>query len=129
MEMRAEPDEIVQAEDTYDTARPVAVSVCGPTQVRELPAQRPGYRTEVAVGASVGVRLLAMEPRRKRAVIIAMDQDIWVAASQAGAQAGASGAARIPKGVALEVRHLDEVWACAMTSTSDISIFAEYWSE
>jgi hypothetical protein len=81
------------------------------------------------VGTSIGVKLLPFEPRRKRATILAVTGDIWISGSQAGAAAGASGAARIPLNVAWPINHLDEVWACSTGGTVDISIQTEYWSE
>jgi hypothetical protein len=129
MEMHAEPEDIVQAEEPYDPTRPINVTVCGPTETRELPAVRAGYRTEQGVGTAVAVKVLAFEPRRKGAVIVALSQDIYISGSQAGAQSGAAGGARIPAVVPFPVNHLDEVWACSVSSTTDISVMAEYWSE
>lgn len=126
--MHAEPEDIVQAEE-YDPHLPINVVVCGPTEVRELPAVRAGYRTEQGVGTAVAIKLLAFEPRRKSATILALDQDIYLSNSQAGAQSGAAGAARIPAVVPYVIGHLDEVWACAVTSTTNISILCEYWTE
>jgi hypothetical protein len=123
------PEEIVQAEEQAYDARPVAVAVCGPVEVRELPAIRAGYRTEQAVGTAVAVRLMAFEPRRKYGRIIGISQDIWISSSQAGAQSGASGAMRIPAVVPYPIDHLDEVWACAVSATTDISVESLYWSE
>ena len=129
MDMHADPEDVVQAEDYTEGTRPVDVSVCGQVETRELPAVRAGYRTESAVGTAVGVKILAFEPRRKSAVIIAQSQDIYVGISQAGVQAGTSGAARLPALVPFVVTHLDEVWAISVASTTDISVLAEYWTE
>jgi hypothetical protein len=124
-----DPEEIVQAEDEGYPRTPEPVVVCGPTETRELPAVRAGYRTETSVGTSVAVRLVPFEPRRKEAFIIAQTQDIWIASSQAGAQNGASGAMRIPAVVPYRIGHLDQVWACAVSGTTDISVECDYWSE
>jgi hypothetical protein len=129
VDLTPDPDEIVQAEDHPYDNRPVAVSVCGPTEVRELPAVRAGYRTEQNVGAAVAVRLLALEPRRKDSMLVALSQDIWISTSQAGAQSGAAGAMRVPALVPWRIGHLDEVWAMAVTGTTDIGVQVEYWSE
>ena len=129
IDLTSEPDEIVQAEEpTYDT-RPVAVSVCGPVETRELPARQVGYKTEQGVGTVVAVRLLPLEPRRKAALICAVSQDVWLASSQAGAMAGASGAIRVPAVVPWPVDHMEEVWAMAVTGTTDISVQSSYWTE
>lgn len=129
IDLTPDPDEIVQAEEEYDPVRPIGVTVCGPTETRELPAVRAGYKTEQAVGTAVAVKLLPFEPRRKVAYLIAQSQDIWISGSQAGAQSGASGAMRIPAVVPYPVGHLDEVWACSVASTTDISVESDYWSE
>jgi hypothetical protein len=129
MDMHADPEDVVQAEDYLEAGRPVDVAVVGQVETRELPAVRAGYRTEAAVGAAVGAKILAFEPRRKSAVIVAQSQDIYVGISQAGVQAGTSGAARWPALVPFVVTHLDEVWAIAVTGTTDISVLAEYWTE
>jgi hypothetical protein len=128
MELDATPEDVVQAEE-LDQGVPVPVTVAGPVETRELPAVRAGYRTETAVGTAVGAKLLPFEPRRKGAVLIALSADIWISGSQAGAQAGAAGAARVPALVPFPVGHLDEVWACAVTGTTDVSVLAEYWTE
>lgn len=129
MDLNADPEDIVQAEEPYDPTRPINVAVCGQVETRELPAVRAGYRTEVGVGTAVGVKVLAFEPRRKSAVLIAQSQDVYVGISQAGVQAGTSGSARLPALVPFVVTHLDEVWVCSVASTTDISILAEYWTE
>lgn len=124
-----DPETIVQSEDDYEMPI-VKVSVCGPVQTREVPAAGyPGYFTASDVGTSVGVRLLALEPRRKYATIIALDQDVWISSSQAGAQAGAGGAMRIPAVVPFVIGHMHEVWACAVSGTTSISIETVNWSE
>lgn len=129
VDITPEPEEIVQAEEDYDT-KPIQVTVCGPVQTRELPAiAPPGYLTHQGITATVGVRLLAMEPRRKHATIIAQTQDIWISSSQAGAQAGAAGAMRIPAVVPFVIDHAHEVWACAVTGTTDVSLQTVNWSE
>lgn len=129
IDVTPDPEEIVQAEEEEYPTRPIAVSVCGPTQVRELPAVRAGYKTEQDVGTSVAVKLLAFEPRRKEAYIVALDQDIYISGTQAGAQSGAAGAMRIPAVVPWRIGHLDEVWACAVSGTTGIGVQSDYWSE
>jgi hypothetical protein len=130
IDLTPDPAEIVQAEEPYDPARPINVTVCGPVQTRELPAQAPpGYKTDQAITATLGVKILPMDPRRKHATIIAQSQDIWISSSQAGAQSGASGAMRIPAVVPFVIDHVHEVWACSVTSTTDVSSQSVYWSE
>lgn len=132
MELTPDPDEIVQAEEMPaggDHIAPIGVTVLGPVQTREAPAIRGSYRTEVAVGTAVAVRLLTFEPRRKEAYLWPLSQDIYISGSQAGAQTGAAAGMRIPAMVPWRIGHLDEVWACAVTATTDISVQSDYWSE
>lgn len=128
IDLTPDPDEIVQ-EEYDDGSRPISVTVCGPAQTRELPAARVGYRTEQAVTATIGVRLVPMEPRRKEAFLIAQSADVWISGSQAGVQAGAAAAMRIPALVPWRIGHLDEVWVCAVAGTTDVGIQCDYWSE
>lgn len=126
----ADPGEIVQAEEQPYETKPVQVTVCGPVQTREAPAiAPPGYMTAQAVGTAVGVRALAMEPRRKYATITGISQDLWISGSQAGAQSGASGAMRWPAVVPYVVGHAHEVWVCSVAATTDVSIETVNWSE
>jgi hypothetical protein len=129
IDLTPDPDEIVQAEETYAPGPPVNVTVCGPAQVRELPAVRAGYKTEQAVTSTLAVKLLPFEPRRKAAYILALSQDIYISSSQGGAQSGASGAMRIPALVPWYIGHLDEVWVAAVTGTTDVGAQSDYWSE
>lgn len=129
IDLTPDTEEIVQAEDCGCELSTVPVDIKGPVQTRELPAIRAGYKTDQGVTALVGVRLLPFEPRRKSALIMASDQDIWISSSQAGAQSGASGAFRVAVNVAFPIDHMDEVWACTITGTSDISVMSSFWSE
>lgn len=124
-----DPDEIVQAEEHYDPTRPINVLVCGPVATRELPAKAPGYKTEQGVGATVALKLLPFEPRRKAGLVMAISQDVWLSSSQAGAMAAAAGAIRIPALVPWPIDHMEEVWAMAVAGTTDISVQSSYWSE
>lgn len=131
MNVSPDPDEIVQDETPYEPGepRPVQVTVCGPTEVRELPAAgHPGYKTDT-VGTAVGVKLLPMEPRRKSATIVARTSDLWISSSQAGAQAQAGGAMWWPAAVPYVVGHLHEVWAVADGAETAVSVESVYWSE
>lgn len=129
VDITPDPDEIVQAEEDGSPARPIAVTVCGPTEVRELPAAGiPGYRTET-VGPTVAVRLLTLEPRRKYATLIAQTADLWISSSQAGAQMGAAGAMRVPAVVPYVVGHMHELWACAADGgTTEVGVETVTWS-
>ncbi|MEU0398348.1 hypothetical protein ABZ208_37520 [Streptomyces sp. NPDC006208] len=129
IDLTPEPEEIVQSEDDDYNLTPIPTTVCGPVGTRELPGIRAGYKTESGVSSTLGVKLLPLEPRRKSAVLMANDQDIWISGSQAGAQAGASGAFRVSAVVPFTIDHMDEVWACAVSGTTDISVMTTLWSE
>jgi hypothetical protein len=129
IDLTPDPDEIVQAEEDDYPLQPIPTTVCGPVQTRELPGIRGSYRTEQGVTTGLGVRLLPLEPRRKAATIFCLDQDVWVSSSQAGAQTGASGAMRVPSKTPLVIDHMDEVWVCAVTATTDVSVMSTFWSE
>lgn len=130
IDFTSDPADIVQDEpDAYET-RPVAVEVCGPVQTREMPAiGQPGYFTAPAIGTTLGVRVLPMEPRRKYAILLPVDQDVWLATSQAGAQSGAAGAMRVPASIPYPIHHMHEVWACAVAGTTDVGVETVAWSE
>jgi hypothetical protein len=128
IDLTPSPEEVVQAEDCGCELATVPVKVNNPVETRELPGIRAGYKTE-SVGSSVGVKLLSLEPRRKSAVILANDQDIWISGSQAGAQSGSSGAFRVNAAVPFTIDHMDEVWACTVTGTTDVSVMSTIWSE
>lgn len=128
MNLTPDPEEIVQAEEETYPLHPIPAYICGPVETRELPGVRAGFRTEPLVTATFGIRLLTLEPRRKSAVILS-DQDIWISGSQAGAQSAAAGAIRVPANLRFPIEHMDEVWACAVTTTASVGIMSTYWSE
>ena len=125
IDVTPEPDEIVQAEDVPLQTIPVAV--VGPVQSRELPAVRAGYSTIPDVGAGFAVRLLTFEPRRKTAVLTA-PAAFWISGTQAGATTTTS-SVYVPANSPFVIAHLGEVWACADTDTTEISVMTTWWSE
>lgn len=128
MTSTADPEEIGQEEHHY-AVRPVDVTVCGPVGTRELPTLGyPGYKTE-SCNASVGVRLLTIEPRRKNYLIICLTSDLWLSSSQAGAQAGAGGAMRWPAAVPYTGDDAHELWACTVSGTADVGVRTSNWTE
>lgn len=128
IDVTADPDEIVQAEE-HEDARPVTVNVSGPVQTRELPSRQPGYKTDQGVTATAPVKVLPFEARRKSAVIIAISQDIWIGASQASVLSGAAGAMRWPAVVPYVVDHMEEVWVAAVSGTTDVGCESRFWSQ
>lgn len=129
IELTPDPDEIVQAEEPEYNARPIPVSACGPVETRELPAVRAAYKTEQGVGATVAIKLLSLEPRRKKAVIMSDTEPIYISGTQAGAQAGLSGAFLLPADTAFTIDHMDQVWVCATQNTTNVSVMTSFWSE
>lgn len=128
VDVTVDPEDVVQDEE-HGAGQPVAVAVAGPVQTRELPSRTPGYKTDQAVGTTVAVKVLPFEPRRKSALLVAISQDVWIGASQASAQSGAAGAMRWPALVPYVVDHMDEVWVCAVTGTTDVGSESRFWSE
>jgi hypothetical protein len=120
-----EPDdaEVVQVEDGADYTAKVVVE--GPVRTVELPSKSGGMFTVPAVDGN-GQRLLGRDPRRKQATIVALAQDVRVGGSQA--QASLAGA-RWPANVPLVYSGKDEVWAAAVTATTDVSVIVENWAD
>lgn len=129
VDMTHDPAEIVQADEPTLPMQPIPVGVTGVVDTREMPGRLPGYRTEPGVTSSFGVRLLTLEPRRKETIIIPVTTDVWLSATQAGAQVGSAGSIRVPVGAMFPVRHIEEVWACSTGAATDISIATVFWSE
>lgn len=128
--MTPTPDEIVQNEPAPYDLKPIPVEVCGPVETRELPAVgRPGYFTASGVTTTLAVRVLPMEPRRKYAVLLSADQDLWISTSQAGAQSGSAGAMRVPAVIPYPIHHMHEVWVCAVAGTASVGVETVAWSE
>lgn len=115
-------NEVQQVEG--DTGYVLPVKVCEPTETRELPSKRVGPHM-TNVGATVGVKLIADDPRRKRVTIIAREQDILIGATQAQAQLAG---AWVPSGTPVQLDTRAELWALSVTETTDISIIEEYWA-
>lgn len=125
-----EPEEVVQSEETYVlNTPPIPAVICGPVQTREAPALRGAYQTVSNVGTGVGVRVLNYEPRRKSARILAVTGDVWISKTQQGAQQGASGSARLPFNQWVTITNIEELWACSVAGTTDISVITDFWSE
>lgn len=121
-DMEPSLNEVQQVEEPEGYVLPV--KICEPTEVRELPSKRIGPHT-VTVGATVGVKLIADDPRRKRVTLIARTQDINIGSTQAQSQlAGAWVPSEIP--VVFDTRA--ELWAISITETTDVSVIEEYWA-
>jgi hypothetical protein len=73
--------------------------------------------------------ILNRDPRRRRAVIITIDQPIYVGSSQNEADSGTG--FLLPINVPLEITHTDEVWAAVSLAAGDsvVSVLNELWTE
>lgn len=142
-DLEPEPQEIVQEEQPYTA---IKVDVCGPVRSQGLPARSGGYRSYL-VSTTAATRILARDPRRKRAVITVHDNTdagtahgVYLGGTQAEAQAGQGYAFQLPftvrgaglgAGAApLEITHVDEVWAIADGGSVDlvVSVLNEQWT-
>lgn len=121
----AEPGEILQEEIPEAPLTPIPTTVESTVRVQELPAKKTTFYTAASVGTTVGVQLLGRDPRRKQATIIGLSQDIRLGSTQAEAVSGG----RVPAVVPIVIGSMGEIWATAVSSTTDITVIAEYWSD
>lgn len=125
-EFDQEPGDVLQEQEPYEAnIAPIPTVVCEPVRSQNLPAKRTTFYTAASVGTTVGVQLLGRDPRRQSATIIGLDQDIRLGSTQGEAVSGG----RIPAVVPLVVNSVGEIWATSVTSTTDITVIAEYWSD
>lgn len=114
---------------------PIPVTVDGPVRVQDVPARRATYQTVYIDGSRKdAVQLLPPDPRRKRAVLIATDQDPYIGATRedlAGVTTGSAAAAmQFPRSVPLELLHCDGVYCTTGDgSNTFVSVLAEYWAD
>lgn len=109
----------------------VPVEHRGPIQTQELPARTGAARSFTSIGpnASDAVKVLDRNLRRKRALIVAKDQDVHIAYSMEEIQA--STAAVWLQDIALEITHTEEVWvrsAAGVGTSTFVSVFEENWT-
>lgn len=119
---------VLQEEEDYASVLiPVCVKeVAGPVRVQELPRKAATSRT-VSVGTTA-VQVLFANHWRSKATLMAMDQNILVAFSQAAAQ-DPSTMSVWPKLVPLPITATVEVWVASATTTTALSITSELWAE
>lgn len=122
-EFDQDPGDVLQEQEDRLTVIPVEVTE--PVRSIALPGKRTTFYTVSDVTATTGVQLLGRDPRRKHATIIGLAQDVILGSTQSNALNGA----RIPAVVPFVISSMDEVWAVAVTSTTDISVIVEFWSE
>jgi hypothetical protein len=121
-EMQPDLDDVLQVEDVDTHVIPVKVGE--PVETRELPSKRFSART-VPVGTAAGSKLLANDPRRKFATIIAKTQDIRIGSTQAEAQLSG---AWVPGIVPFLITSVAEIWAIGDGASTDVSVIEEYWA-
>jgi hypothetical protein len=73
--------------------------------------------------------ILNRDARRRRAVIVTIDQPIYVGLSQNEADSGMG--FLLPVSVPLEITHADEVWAAVSLAVGEsiVSVLNELWTE
>lgn len=131
-EFQPDLDEVLQVEDISPegVAPVVDVAVRGPVRTQELPhkAGATFSRTVAALTATVpAVRILSADHKRARAVLMSVGQNMYVAFTQASAQ-DVSRMALWPANTSFVVTTATEVWVCAATATTTISVVTELWA-
>jgi hypothetical protein len=124
----APADDVLQ-DQTPDAMLTVPVKHEGPIESIEVPAIGGGMTTVVLDTA--GANILKADPKRKLAVIMALEQDLYLGQDSANVNAGGltvPNGMEWPKNVPLVISHRDEVWASSKTSTTKVSISIERWA-
>lgn len=121
--------EIQQSEIPEILAVPVRVE--GPVRVQLLPAVvgASSYKNITDTNAH---RILRADSRRKRAIILSVDQPIYVAESDGQiVTASGSGAFLLPERIPHEITHREDVWVGLANPTGQtvVSVLHELWSE
>lgn len=126
-----EPDieDVLQVEDDGLTAVPVCLTETRtPVRVSVLPRVGGATRTRTIGTTAPGVRVLTADPRRARAVLMCIDQAMYVAYSKAAAE-DLSTMAVWPAGTPLTIEAVTEVWVIADTAAAAVSIITEVWAD
>lgn len=122
-------DDIVLQEDDV-TVDAIKVKIEGTVQTDSLPSRSGGtFRRSADTN---GIKLLNVDPRRKSATIISLDQDIYVGNVQGDVMAGpgtqAAMGARWPVKTPLVLDDGDEWWIASVSETSEISVINRMWA-
>lgn len=120
-------DEVMQ--DVSPDVPTVPVRIDEPVRTHELPRISGGAWTD-QVDTS-GKRLLAADPKRSCATILALDQDVYIGMDQASVSAASMAnpsGAQWPANVPLVIQHCDEVWVSSQASTTAVSVLVERWA-
>lgn len=116
--------ELQPSQETPVSMPPLPVVVDGPAVVREESSEFAGIFTVSGVDTT-GAQIVSRDPRRRSFTLWALTDDIRLGRSQA--QARSSGAV-LPKGQQLTITSVGELWAAAVTTSTDISVVAERWA-
>jgi len=120
-------DDIVQDETLAMVTVPVSIDA--PVRVIQLPSHGGGEIFLTVAPASTGapIKVLNYDPMRRRASLLAYDNDVYVATSQPGCTA--SQAAPWSKTVPLEWTSPNELWMIGVTNAAKVSVVSERWTD
>lgn len=125
-------DEVLQREALPEWPIPAApVHVDGPVQTQELPPRTSTARTIVVDAVGVGEELLAKDPRRGRAIVMALDEGmvIGLTSQDCVLSAGVAPGLMWPKLVPLEIRGWSRLFVGAQANTTKVVVLAESWAD
>lgn len=117
-------EEILQEDADALPIKAVPVSIEGPVQVQLIGSRVASMRT-ITVTANAD-QVLGKDLRRRRAVIITNDAEIYVGLDMQ--QTNNEDAFLLPVDTPMEITHTDEVWAATVSATSKISVLVEQWA-
>lgn len=128
-DLQPDTGEVLQEEPDYVMQVAGCVTVKGPVRVQELPAKGGGTRTKT-VSDTRPEHFLEPDPRRRRAVLMSMDREIYIAFSQAGIQ-DAIGSSIWPKGVPFEVDASTDVYVLSAETgqSTRVSVTTYLWAQ
>jgi len=124
-ELQPDKDEVLQVEDLPPTES-VPVRVEGQVRVTVLPNR--GGTTFTRTLDTSPKRMVAADHRRRKATLMSIGANARFALSAASA-AGSDRMALWPQNVPYIVESDTEIWACADTGTTQVSITTELWAE
>lgn len=127
-DLQPDTGEVLQ-EEPYVMAVQGAVSVKGPVRVQELPLKGGGTRTK-SVGDTKFIQVLEADKRRGRAVLMSMDEEVYIGFSEAAMQDPIASTVW-PAGVPFEVPAAVEAYVmCAVAAaTTRVSVTTYLWAE
>lgn len=128
--MSASPTEptvsdIEQSEHLDMTTVPVRVE--GPVNARALPGVVGNHGRVFFASVDDVVLVLPEEPRRKRVVLVAKPNEVWIGTSQQ--QVAQELGTLLPVNVLTELTHGEEIWAKPETAGTNLLMFVhELWA-